>query len=301
VSASAAVSVSGTIAHAAAAPSAHQPAAVPARADGTAASRQVRFSSTVGVRLLPSGQSLQQHEQEGGGQVPRAGSVSQAPAELLATEAARSPSPVPAAATTRTPGDTETAATAETTAEATAVAEAAAATFAAGSAAEAEAAAEETAEAAAEVAAAVPEAGGALVSGLAAAELAAFEALDDLDGEGAWEDVVSPSRPQRAQQATAAAAAGGPHAAAAAQPAGAAAGAAAGPGPRSGQGQEQGQDQYQAPLDVDAELDALREEERRLRSAQRAGRGQVETPTAAMYQDCMELLTVSGGGEWCGR
>ena len=35
-------------------------------------------------------------------------------------------------------------------------------------------------------------------------------------------------------------------------------------------------------------------EERRLRAEQRAARGQADTPTTDMYQDCMELLTVGG-------
>ena len=40
------------------------------------------------------------------------------------------------------------------------------------------------------------------------------------------------------------------------------------------------------------------EEERRLRAEQRAAKGQADTPTTDMYQDCMELLTV---GSWlCG-
>lgn len=41
-------------------------------------------------------------------------------------------------------------------------------------------------------------------------------------------------------------------------------------------------------------------EERRLRAEQRAARGQADTPTTDMYQDCMELLTVGGGGGWMG-
>lgn len=36
------------------------------------------------------------------------------------------------------------------------------------------------------------------------------------------------------------------------------------------------------------------EEERRLRAEQRAAKGQADTPTTDMYQDCMELLTVGG-------
>lgn len=39
----------------------------------------------------------------------------------------------------------------------------------------------------------------------------------------------------------------------------------------------------------------LQAEERRLRATQRAHRAQVETPTADMYQECMELLTVGAG------
>lgn len=39
-------------------------------------------------------------------------------------------------------------------------------------------------------------------------------------------------------------------------------------------------------------------EEQRLRAEQRAARGQADTPTTDMYQDCMELLTVGMG--WVG-
>lgn len=134
--------------------------------------------------------------------------------------------------------------------------------------------AQPAAAAAAAAAAAGAGPGSASLGGFTAAQLEEVAALED--DEDAWEAVLSP-QPARRQEA----------------PGGAS--AAASPGqPEPGQQAEGQAGEELRGVDVEAQLDALREEERRLKAAQRAGRGQVETPTADMYQDCMELLTMFG-------
>ena len=232
------------------------------------ADRHVRFSSAVQVRVLPQQQAEEPLE--------AAPPVATAAPRVQTAEAETAPSPQPAVAappiTHRHPSSQQAAPAA-----------AAAATPPSQQPLFRQ---QQPAAAAPE---ASPQAAAALggpasaLGGYSAAELAELAALDG--DEDAWEDVLSPPQPQRQQQQQ--------------------------QGQQEGQqeGQQQGQQEWGQPqegdwplgeagepLDVDAALDSLQAEERRLRASQRAGRGQVDTPTSDMYQDCMELLTVGGAG-----
>ena len=63
--------------------------------------------------------------------------------------------------------------------------------------------------------------------------------------------------------------------------------------------QQQQQPPEWAPEDLEAEMEELLAEEAQLQAAQRAQRGQAETPTAQMYEDWQELLQVQGPARVC--